>query len=99
MSDSQPPAGSTPNPVDSKDSANPAGSSSAAEGNGAAGNGAEGDVAMEPVEEELPEEIRNASAEDLLTRARMLDNDIRVSPSPQSQHSGTLSAEVRIARS
>ena len=80
MSDSQPPAGDPPNPVDGKDSVNPAVSSSTTETNGVTANGANKDVAMEPVEEELPEEIRNASAEDLLTRARMLDNDIRVSP-------------------
>lgn len=38
----------------------------------------------EEEEEQLPEEIRNASTEDLLTRARMLDNDIRVGSSSSS---------------
>jgi len=41
------------------------------------------DAPPEEVEEELPEEIRNASADDLLTRARMLDNDIRIMRSEQ----------------
>lgn len=34
---------------------------------------------MEVEEDEWPEEIKNASPEDLMTRVRMLDNDIRVS--------------------
>lgn len=34
---------------------------------------------MEVEQDEWPEEIRNASPEDLMTRVRMLDNDIRVS--------------------
>lgn len=38
---------------------------------------------MEVEEDEWPEEIKNASPEDLMTRVRMLDNDIRVRHSLQ----------------
>ena len=72
---------------DRKPDENGASSSSSSSGTAsaaaAAASNGEKDTAMdappEEVEEELPEEIRNASADDLLTRARMLDNDIRVS--------------------
>lgn len=83
MSDAQPPndapAGSGNNDKD-KDSQSASTSALAGTSTSAAGTSAgPSDAAMEPVEDELPEDIRNASADDLLTRARMLDNEIRVS--------------------
>jgi len=76
---------------DRKPDENGASSSSSSSGTAsaaaAAASNGEKDTAMdappEEVEEELPEEIRNASADDLLTRARMLDNDIRIMRSEQ----------------
>lgn len=32
-----------------------------------------------PVEEPLPDEILNASPEDIMTRVRLIDNDLKVS--------------------
>lgn len=64
-----PPADATP-PKPSTDSAEPA--------------PADGDVKMEeavPVveEETLPEEILNATPEEIMTRVRLIDNDLKVS--------------------
>jgi 26S proteasome regulatory subunit T5 len=91
MSDSQPPAdaGRSDGPADDKgaqasSSSAPAPSAAAA----SAANGDSKDSKMETEEEEWPEEIRNASAEDLMTRVRMLDNDIRVSGASTLQRKG-----------
>lgn len=89
MSDSQPPASSaggsgsgSGGPGDRKPDDGQSATSAAAGTAAPASSDANGDkdanMSGPPEEEELPEEIRNASTEDLLTRARMLDNDIRV---------------------
>jgi 26S proteasome regulatory subunit T5 len=84
MSDSQPPAGNNPpnnGANDDKDGASAGGSSATSTSNQPKTDAGDKDkdVAMEPVEDELPAEIRNASIDDLKTRTRMLENDIRVS--------------------
>jgi len=94
MSDSLPPgdnnngsgSGSGAGPNDDKPDVQASSSSSTSAAPATAANGSadkDKDVAMEPEEEDLPEEIKNASADDLLTRARMLDNDIRIMRSEQ----------------
>ena len=35
---------------------------------------------QQPQEEPLPDEILNASAEDIVARTRLIDNDLKVSP-------------------
>lgn len=87
---SQPPAGAggSDRPSDDKASSSSApASTSAGAANGAASNsnGDSKDAAMEVEEDEWPEDIKNASPEDLMTRVRMLDNDIRVGQSLYGQ--------------
>lgn len=83
MSDSLPPtgAGGSDRPGDDKASSSsaPASTSAATNGTGSNSNGDNKDASMEVEEDEWPEDIKNASPEDLMTRVRMLDNDIRVS--------------------
>jgi 26S proteasome regulatory subunit T5 len=76
MSDSQPPSLPPSAPGKPEDSA--LASTSEAQ---AAPKPAE-DVKMEPEEEELPEDILKASAEEINTRTRLVNNDITVSSRP-----------------
>lgn len=84
MSDSQPPAGADRPGEDKASSSSAATPVSGSTANGAgtsSSNPADTkDASMEVEEDEWPEDIKNASPEDLMTRVRMLDNDIRVSP-------------------
>ena len=89
MSDSQPPAGSNPpnnGANDDKDGASAGGSSATSTSSNQPKTDAgdkDKDVAVEPVEDELPAEIRNASIDDLKTRTRMLNtHGLRVVESP-----------------
>ena len=85
-----PPSGNSSGGQDDKDqsSTSAAGSSSAPSTSAAApaSSGAEAtkDVEMEAaaVDDGIPDDLRNASPDDILARARMLDNEIRVSRVP-----------------
>lgn len=81
MSDAQPPAGGAPpsQPPEKPDASSSADASSSS--GGGAANTSDGDTKMappEPEEQALPDEILNASAEEITTRARLLENDIKV---------------------
>lgn len=58
----------------------------------AAGAASSDDVKMEeaavPEEEPLPDDILNASPEDIMTRVRLIDNDLKVSSSAPANDQG-----------
>jgi len=71
---------SAPNPVDEKPAEPVASSSSSA---AAAANSAEQDVEMkseEPVIEQdpVPDDVKNSTPEEIQTRVRLIDNDIKI---------------------
>lgn len=74
---------SAPPPPPPNDAPNSSDTKSDAVGEGAAAVPASGaDVEMAPAveeEEPLPEEILNASPDEIMTRVRLIDNDLKVS--------------------
>lgn len=76
---------STLPPTDPPRDAN-AGEKSAANGSASTSSAPAAEIAMETEEDALPAEILAASAEEILTRCRMLDNDVKVGSIPPIPH-------------